>query len=262
MFKYLLILLVSQYSIANEKLLITGSSTVAPLAKEMARKFESENPGVRVEVQTGGSSRGIMDARRKSSDIGMVSRDLKIKESDLSKYLVALDGIGIIVNKANTVKELSSDQIKKIYLGKIKNWKEVGGKDSPIFVISKAAGRSTLELFLKHFKLKYRDIKASAVIGDNEQGIQSVLQNPHAIAYVSIGTAEYHIKEGKTLKALPLDGVEASVANVKNKTYPLARPLHFVTGTKSTPLANKFLKFAGSKKTRKLVKEQYFVPVY
>lgn len=258
----ILLALISNLAHASEKILITGSSTVAPLAKEFARAYEAHNRNLRIEVQTGGSSRGIMDTRRNSNDIGMISRDLKKKESDLTKHLVALDGIGIILHSSNPVKELSEKQIVDIYQGKITNWKELGGFDKKIFVISKAAGRSTLELFLKHFKLKYRDIKASAIIGDNEQGIQSVLRNPASLAYVSIGTAEYHIKNGKKLKTLALNGIEATVENVKNKTYPLARPLHFVTRGKLDSRTEKFIQFVKSKHVKKLVKAQYFVPVY
>lgn len=248
-------------SLAGEKILITGSSTVAPLAKELARKFEEANKNIRFDVQTGGSSRGIMDVRRGTNDIGMISRSLKANEKNLISHLIARDGIAMIVAKSNPVAELSEEQIKNIYLGKIKNWRDVGGKDAKIDVISKAAGRSTLELFLKHFSLKYRDIKASSIIGDNEQAVKALLRSKNAIAYVSIGTAEYHMSKNADLKTLPLRGIEASSENVKNNSYPLSRELNFITQKKPEGSLKNFIKFSQSKAVFSLIERQHFVPI-
>jgi phosphate transport system substrate-binding protein len=258
---FILSTLISTSVFAGDKLLITGSSTVAPLAKELARKFESENKKIRFDVQTGGSSRGIMDAKRGTNDIGMISRSLKASESDLKAHLIAKDGIAIIVAKSNPIKELKEEQIKKIYTGEITNWKELGGKDARIDVISKAAGRSTLELFLKHFSLKYRDIKASSIIGDNEQAVKALLRSKNAIAYVSIGTAEYHISQNADLKTLALQGVQASSENVKNNTYPLSRELNFVTKKEPEGVLKDFIEFAQSSSAYELIEGQHFVPI-
>ncbi|WP_009543926.1 substrate-binding domain-containing protein [Crocosphaera subtropica] len=152
------------------KLILTGSSTVAPLAAEIGKRFESEHPNVRVDVQTGGSSRGIADARTGVGNIGMVSRRLKEQEKDLQSFAIARDGIGIIVNQDNSVNTLSNQQIIDIYTGKLDNWQPINAKDAPITVVNKAEGRSTLELFLEYFQLKNQDMKASVVIGDNQQG--------------------------------------------------------------------------------------------
>ena len=108
------------------KLTLTGSSTVAPLALDLGKRFEKLNPGIRVDVQAGGSSRGLADARAGLADMGMVSRALKPEESDLSSYVLALDGITIILHKSNPVKALSNEQIVAIYTGQISNWKTVG----------------------------------------------------------------------------------------------------------------------------------------
>ena len=112
------------------KLVVTGSSTVAPLIAEIGKRFESLYPKVRVDVQTGGSSRGVADARQGLADIGMVSRVMKDDEKDLHAFAVARDGVGIIVHKDNPVRALTDDQIIAIYTGKITNWKEVGGKEA------------------------------------------------------------------------------------------------------------------------------------
>lgn len=245
----------------NDKLTLTGSSTVAPLAAEIGKRFEKLNPGVRVDVQTGGSSRGVNDARAGLADIGMASRALHPEESDLKHYTIALDGIGIILNRANPVRALGEEQIVAIYTGLITNWKDVGGPNQRITVVNKAEGRSTLELFLHHFHLKNSQIKAQVVIGDNQQGIKTVAGNPGAIGYVSIGTAEFEESQGTPIHLLPMNGIAASVDNVRNGSFPLARPLNLVTRSEAAGLARRFIDFARSEAVHDLVTAQYFVPL-
>lgn len=243
------------------KLSITGSSTVAPLVLEIAKAFEKRHRNVRIDVQTGGSSRGIADARSGLADIGMVSRALSPTESDLSATAIALDGIGMIVHRTNTVSALTDAQIVDIFTGKITDWKEVGGSSGRISVVNKAEGRSTLELFLAHFKLKSSAIKASVVIGDNAQGVKSVVASRGSIGYVSIGTAEFEVEQGTPIKLLPIGGIKASTENVRNKTFPLSRPLNLVTRRKPAGLVKDFIDFAGSPDAIPFVKEQFFVPL-
>ncbi|MDT8282616.1 MAG: phosphate ABC transporter substrate-binding protein [Gammaproteobacteria bacterium] len=246
---------------AGQKLVLTGSSTVAPLAAELARRFEQQNPDVRVDVQTGGSSRGVNDARSGLADIGMASRALKAEEDDLKSFTIAMDGVALILHKNNPVKALTEQQVIDIYTGKITNWKQAGGKDERITVVNKAEGRSTLELFLHHYKLKNSQIKPHVVIGDNQQGIKTVAGNPGAIGYVSIGSAEFDVGSGVPIKLLPLNGVAASVENVRNGSFPLARPLNLVTSTAPQGLAKRFIDFATSSAVVDLVEAQYFVPL-
>ena len=243
------------------KLVLTGSSTVAPLVAEIAQRYEMEHPEARIDVQTGGSSRGIADARQGTADIGMVSRALKANEKDLQAFTIAKDGISVILNRDNRVQNLSDKQIVNIYTGKITNWKLVGGTDAPITVVNKAEGRSTLELFAEHFKIKTKDIEADVVIGDNEQGIKTVAGNPNAIGYVSIGSGEYAATHKTPIKLLPVEGVTASITNVSKGTFPISRPLNLVTNTTPTGLQKSFIDFARSPQVQDIVKEQYFVPV-
>lgn len=246
---------------ATRKLVLTGSSTVAPLAAEIGRRFESLHPGVRVDVQTGGSSRGIHDARAGLADIGMASRALTDSEEDLSSFTIALDGIGLIVNRTNPVAALRRQQIIDIYTGAIDNWRQAGGRSAPISVVHKAEGRSTLELFLHHFGLRNRVVKPHVIVGDNQQGIKTVAGNRDAIGYVSIGSAQYEAGHGTPIKLLPLEGVPASVGNVRNGSFPLARPLNLVTRSEPAGIVREFIEFARSEQVRDLVKAQYFVPV-
>ena len=246
---------------AKSKLTLTGSSTVAPLASELAKRFEQLHPEVRIDVQMGGSSRGVADARSGQADIGMASRALKPEENDLQAHPIALDGIAIIVNAKNPITELSEAQIVAIYRGETKNWSGVGGGDAPITVVNKAEGRSTLELFCDHFKVKVADIKADVVIGDNQQGIKTVAGNADAIGYVSIGTAEYEAAHGSAIKLLPLRGIAANLVAVRAGTFPLQRPLNLVTKSTPTGLAKEFIDFAKSAEATAIVEGQFFVPI-
>lgn len=252
----------SDDSVENEnQIVLTGSSTIAPLVAEIAKDFEALHPGVRIDVQSGGSSRGVADTRRGLADIGMVSRDLKNEEGDLTAFTIARDGVGVIVHRDNPVDSLSDEQIVAIYTNRINNWNEVGGPDAPITVVNKAEGRSTLELFVEHFQLDNKQIQADTIIGDNEQGIKTIAGNPNAIGYVSIGTAEYDATHDIPIKLLPLSGVAASIENVRSGTFPLARPLNLVVKNKPTGVTAEFIEFARSREVHPIILEQYFVPL-
>ena len=247
---------------ANEgKLVITGSSTMAPLVSEMGKRFESFHPGTRIDVQTGGSSRGIADVVNGLADIGMASRALNPPEKGLYGWVIAYDGVTVILHSDNPIQALTDDQIKGIYTGVITNWETVGGLDAPITVVNKAEGRSTLELFLHYFRLSNRDIKAHVVIGDNEQGIKTVAGNPHAIGYVSIGTAQYDATHGVPIRLLSLRSIPATLETVREGTFPLSRPLTLITKSPAEGLIKTFIDFAQSPKIHDLILNHYFVPL-
>lgn len=245
----------------SERITVTGSSTVAPLMLEIGRRFERVNPDVRVDVQTGGSSRGILDARSGLADIGMVSRALGPGEEDLTPFRVAMDGISLIVNRSNSIDGLTEVQVQDIYTGKVRNWREVAGPDLPVTVVNKAEGRSTLELFLLHYGLKNSDLRTDVVIGDNQQGIKTVAGNPGAIGYVSIGTAEHEAHQGVAIRQLPMAGKEATVANVREGNYPLSRPLNLVVTKPPLGAVKRFIDYAQSRAVHDLIEAQFFVPL-
>ena len=246
---------------AQGKLTLTGASTIAPLATEIGKRFEETHPGTRVDVQSGGSSRGVMDARRGLADIGMVSRDLKEDEKDLIAFPIARDGVCIILNAKNPVSTLSLEQIVAIYTGAIRSWSEVGVRDRPITVVNKAEGRSTLEIFLDYVRLKNTDVRAQIIIGDNEQGIKSVAGNPDSIGYVSVGAAEFAADNGTPLKLLPLGSTAPKTENVANGTYDALRTLNLVTSKPPEGLQKVFIDYAQSSAIDDLIKDQFFVPL-
>ncbi len=244
-------------AVASQRLVVTGSSTVAPLVAEIGKRFEARE-GVRIDVQTGGSSRGVADARQGLADLGMASRALEASESDLASFTIARDGICVIVHRDNEVAELSDEQVVAIFTGAIERWSVVGGEDVPITVVHKAEGRSTLELFLKHFDLDRRRVRPSVIIGDNEQGIKTVAGQRGAIGYVSIGAAEHARGRGVPIRLLPMRGVAATTENLQQGRFPLSRPLNLVTRGEPGDLARRFIDFARSPAVRDLVTELSF----
>lgn len=251
--------LTSYSQAADKQVLLTGSSTVAPIMLDIATAFEKQNPKSTIEVQTGGSTRGIIDIKRGLSQIGMISRDLKPTESFLKHKTIAIDGLGVIVHSSNPIKNLSKQQIKDIYVGKLKNWKQLGWVDKPITVVHKAEGRSTLELFLGYLEIKNSKIKPHLIIGDNEQGIKTIVGNPYSIGYVSIGAANYNIKNKAPLKLVDLDNVKASRANIINKTYPILRSLNLIYKGKLTESTQKLLAFSSGPEALKVLDKHYVI---
>jgi phosphate transport system substrate-binding protein len=157
------------------------------------------------------------------------------------------------------VKELSLEQLKQIYTGQIKNWKVLGGKDLQITVVSKAEGRSTLELFLSFFQLKPTELKASVIIGDNEQGIKTVSGNVGSIGYVSVGTAVFQASNGAKIKVLPMNGIEPNAETIRSGKFPMSRPLNLVTSKTPAPNLKPFIEYAQSTAVKSIVEGQYFV---
>ncbi len=246
----------------HTRLTITGSSTMAPLIAELGLLFETQTD-MRVDVQSGGSGRGINDTRNGLAQVGMSSRSLTADEVawGLVAHAIAWDGIALIVHQDNPLAELEREDIRAIYRGEIRNWQQLGGAQQAITVINKAEGRSTLTLFLEYFDLESSEVRADLVAGENQQVILSVAGNPGAIGYVSIGAAEVAEAGGEAIRLLPLVGVPASVAAVRTGEYPLRRELNLVTLGTPSPLAAKFLEMIQMASVRPVIEAHHFVPV-
>lgn len=247
---------------ATESVMITGSSTVSPLVADAVARYETSHPGVRIEVQSGGSSRGIADALSGVADLGMVSRVLKDEEmTALTAHTIAMDGVCVIVHADNPVQQLDKRQLIDIYTKKITNWKEFGGKDAAIVVANKAEGRSTLEIFLQFLGLDNADVQADVVVGENLHVINSVVGNPNTIGYVSIGTASTEQKAGTPIQLVVTDGIVPTMESVGDGTFPITRPLNLVTDAELSPAAQSFLDYLMSTGIHDLVEKHFFVPV-
>lgn len=248
------------------QLTLTGSSTIAPVIQEIATRFEKAHPGVRIDVQTGGSSRGIRDAKKGAADIGMSSRHLKDDESnDLDTTIIGWDGVAFVINKKNPTKEITQEQLRQIYLGKINNWSAVGGPNERIVVSNRAAGRSELDLVCKFLNIETGGIQADIIDGETQQSLKSVINNSKAITYTSVGAAQDSALRGEPLKLLPLDGIEASSESVRSGKFPLARPLILTVKKKGlssskAKLVKEFLEFATDEDVADVVNGLGFVP--
>ena len=241
-------------------LVITGSSTVAPLVAEMGRRFEASHPGVRVDIQTGGSSRGIADLRRGLAAVAMISRSLAEEEMDLAAHSVALDAVGFVVHRDNSVPFLDNDAVRAIFTGQIRDWSEVGGRPGRIVVVHKAEGRGTLELFLHTFGLSQADVRPDVIVGDNQHGIKTVAGSPAAIGYVSVGAVEEEVAGGTPVRIVPLGGAASQDAPVAREGALMTRTLDLVTGDAPAPLVQAFLDFARSPAVEDLVRGLRFIP--
>jgi phosphate transport system substrate-binding protein len=246
----------------SESVIVTGSSTIAPLVADAAKQYEASHPGVRIEVQSGGSSRGISDATSGVADLGMVSRSLKDGEkTELTAHTIAMDGVCLIVQRDNPVKQLDKQQLIDIYTKKITNWKDVGGNDASVIVANKAEGRSTLEVFVQYLGLDTADVKADLVVGENLHVIHSVVSNPNTIGYVSIGTASAEEKAGTPIQLVVTGNVVPTMESVKDGSFPITRPLNVVTDAETSPAARAFLDYLMSTEINDIIEKHFFVPI-
>jgi phosphate transport system substrate-binding protein len=247
---------------SSETIMVTGSSTVAPLVADAAKSYEASHPGVRIEVQSGGSSRGISDVTTGIADLGMISRSLKDEEKNqLTAHTLAMDGVCVIVHRDNPVKRLDKQHLIDLYTKKITNWKDVAGNDATIVVANKAEGRSTLEVFLHYLGLDNADVKADVVVGENLHVIHSVVSNPNTIGYVSIGTASAEEKAGTPIQLVITGNVVPTTESVRDGSFPITRPLNVVTDAKTSPTARAFLDHLMSTEIHGIIEKHFFVPV-
>lgn len=247
----------------TKSLIITGSSTVAPLVADAAKRFEESHPDYRIDVQTGGSSRGIADAGSGLAAMGIASRALKPEEieSGLTQHRIAMDGVCVIVHKDNPVSGFDKQQLIDIYTGKVSDWKDVGGTPGEIVVANKAEGRATLEVFLEYTGLDSADIHADVVVGENQQAIKTVAGNPNAIGYVSVGHAASEAAAGTPIKPVSCDGVPATTEAVARGDFPITRPLQIITKGELSPAAKAFLDYLKSAEINDLIESHLYVPV-
>ena len=223
---------------------ITGSTSVEKILNDMKDEFTAQNPNVTIEYTGSGSSAGIKDTKAKTNNIGASSREIKDdeKDDDLKQEIFAYDGIAVIVNPANeAVKNITTEQLADIYSGKITNWKEVGGDDAEIFVVSREESSGTRSAFEELIALQDAGgLTGAASVSEGNGPVQAaVAENANAIGYVSFSFID------DTVKALTVNDVEPTAELAKTGEYPLSRPFIFVYYDDTVTDAGKaFLDFA------------------
>lgn len=249
---------------ADDELVVTGSTTILPIAEQAAELYGEHNPDVHVLVSGLGSSAGIEAVVSGTGDIGTSSRDLKPEEETLGlvDIPVAYDGIAVIVNPSNPVRELTTEQLRGIFSGEIDNWSEVGGVDREINLVNRDEASGTREAFNKIVMGdEARFDRTATVLPGTGQVRDVVARSEGAIGYISVGFVEPRF-ESLPVKALVIDGVAPSEETVATREYPIARALHFFTKGEPTGLASEYIKFVLSDEIQNgVVIDAGFVPV-
>ena len=214
----------NQIETLSGKLSLSGSTSMEKVCEALAETFMEKYPDVTVTVEYTGSGAGIESVTNKMVDIGNSSRALKDteKEKGVVENVIAIDGIAVITNNSNEVENLTKEDLIKIYTGEIKNWKELGGKDENIVVLGREAGSGTRGAFEELLGIVDSCVYAGEL--DSTGGVKAkVASTEGTIGYVSLDVVD------DTVKALKLDGVEATEANIKAGSYLLSRPFVMAT---------------------------------
>jgi phosphate transport system substrate-binding protein len=254
---------------------IKGSDTMVNLGQAWAEAFMKANPKVSVAVTGGGSGTGIAALFSNTCDIAELSRELNSEEIAMARQkgfepkqiTVALDGLAVVVNPANSLSRLTLDQLAAIFSGSIRNWKEVGGNDLPIVVLSREVNSGTHVYFKEHVLRRGRkesqvEFAANALMLPSSQAIaDEVAQNPGAIGYYGMGYIS--VKEKALAIAMDVNStyIQPTVENVVSQAYPISRPLLMVTRGQPTELVARFIDFVLSAEGQKIVAKIDFVPV-
>ena len=257
----------------GDKLVLDGSTTVGPIAKAFAEYYMAKNPTVNVTVNESGSGNGAKSLINRACDIADMSRFMKEKEFKAAvdngvlpvAHAVAMDGLPVLVHPSNPVKELTVEQVRDIYAGNITNWREVGGPDLDIVVVSRDTNSGTYETFhnlvMTHKvdgkKLKEKIKDGAEYVGSNG-GIRARIQTtPAAIGFAGLGFVD------KTVKALHINGVYPTAQTVTSGRYPISRPLFMFTNgyPKLGSHTYAFVTLHLSEKGQEIIEDIGFVPV-
>jgi phosphate transport system substrate-binding protein len=254
---------------------IKGSDTMVNLGQSWAEKYMEENPGDFVAVTGGGSGTGLSSLVSGTCDCAMSSRKIMDSEVLLAnkkginpfEIKVALDGLAVVVNPENPVDKLTEDQLAGIFTGALSNWKEVGGKDERIVVLSREVNSGTHVYFKEHVLRKLNpastaEFSPGALLLSSSQAIaDEVAGNPAAIGYYGMGYISGKQKPVSVAKDASSPYVAPTIENVISGAYPISRPLLLYTNGEPQGLIKKFVDFALSKEGQEIVRATDFVPV-
>lgn len=237
---------------------ISGSTSVGPLAEKLAFKY-AEQDDTKIEINQIGSSAGITNAISGVSEIGMSSRDLKEEEkaSGLEEVVIAYDGIVVVTHPSNKVKDLTMEQVKQVFTGEITNWKDLGGDDMEIVVVSREDGSGSRDAFQEIVDYSSGELVKSAIIASGNGNIKTtVANNKHAVGFISF---EY-IDE--SISTIDINGVEATAENVLKQQYKLSRPFLFVHKEgQLSEAGQKFIDFILSEDGQQIAAEAGAIPI-
>lgn len=247
-----------------QDIVVNGSTTVLPVMQKAAESFMAANPDIKLVISGGGSGNGIKALIDGLTDIAMSSRDIKGSEKELAakkgvnpvRTAVAVDALVPVVNPKNPIGELSLEQLKDIYTGTITNWKDVGGADANIVVISRDTSSGTYETWEEMVMKKAKVMPRALLQASNGAVEQAVAKNPNAIGYVGLGYL------APSIKGLHIGKVAASADTALSRQWPLSRELYVFTNGEPAGAAGALVKYLlDPAKGQKAVKEVGFVPL-
>lgn len=234
---------------------VAGSTSVEPFAELLAEEFMSRHPSSHIYVQGGGSTAGIEAVRSHAAQIGLSSRSLIGGEKSLFTVTIAKDAIAVIVHPKNPVQDLSLVKVREVFSGKIKNWRELGGMNHSIILVTREEGSGTREAFQK-LVMGEEEISLEALVQDSNGAIRQVITgDPNAIGYISLGLVN------EKVKAIKISGVEPSVKSIETGHYHLVRPFLFVLDSEPTGETKSFLDFVMSPEAQKLLSREGLIPI-
>jgi phosphate transport system substrate-binding protein len=246
----------SRSSAKTHLLTIAGSTSVQPFAEKLAEIYMEVHPQLVINVQGGGSTAGIKACREKAAEIGTSSRELHADEGDLTKIVIAKDGIAVIVNPQNPVKAVTTRQLQDIFSGKIRSWAELGWVDRPIYFVNREEGSGTRDAF-ESLVMKKSEISDEALVQDSNGSVREIIaSDPQAIGYISFGIVN------RQVKALAVDGIEPTLASIKSNRYTLTRPFIFTLPPQPTPLAKQFVNFVLSPEGQAILEKEGLVGIH
>ncbi|MBM3317394.1 MAG: PstS family phosphate ABC transporter substrate-binding protein [Candidatus Eisenbacteria bacterium] len=250
---------------AGNAIVIDGSTTVGPIAKAFAEYYMRQHPGISVTVSESGSGNGAKSLVNGTCDIADMSRFMKDTEFQAAvaagvwpvAHVVAMDGIAIVVHPSNPVQEITVEQARAVYTGRIKNWSELGGPDRAIVVVSRDTNSGTYESFETLVLDREKMDGSVEYLGSNGAIRQKIQSTTAAIGYIGLGFVD------RTVKALTVNGVEPTRETVAAGLYPVARPLFMFTNgypDPGTPVHG-FITLYLTRKGQEMIEAIGFVPV-
>ncbi len=242
----------------REEVVVSGSTTILPIAEVAGERFSEENPGTSVLVSGMGSSAGIESVTTGSSDIGTASRDLKDEETDLglTDTQIAYDAIAVIVHPDNPVDGLTTEQARDIFAGRITNWSQVGGPDLQIGLVNRDEASGTREAFKKMIMQDAEFDRGAVILPGTGQVRAVVSEVEYAVGYISLGFVTDEVK------AVAIDGIEPSEAAVVSGEYHIQRVLHFFTKGDVSSATRAYIEFVLSDEVQSsIVREAGFIPI-
>lgn len=254
---------------------VKGSDTMVNLGQGWAEAYMTNDPTAVVAVTGGGSGTGIAALLNGTCDFAMSSRNIKEKEMEIAKkkgihpieFKVGLDGLAVVVHPKNRVTKLTVDQLANIFTGKITNWKQVGGSDKKIVLLSREVNSGTHVYFKEHVLRRgnpdgKEEFAPAALLLPSSQAIaDEVAQNTDAIGYYGMGYISKMQKAISVAKDDKSPYITPTIENVLSNKYPISRPLFLYTNGQPKGLVKKFLDFALSNEGQKIVAETDFVPI-